>query len=239
MTVPLARQPEADLERLVAARTAELSELLNFVTNSWDQEKRALSRQLHDSLGSSLTAMTMHLGLLARQLPDDPLLQERATLIKQLLASVISRNRDTQAALWNDKFEFLGIEAALGELIEQFASEQAMAAHLQLPQGDFSCSHEHGLAVLRCAEEALRNVAAHARARSVELTLEDSAEVLTLSVRDDGVGLAAHAAPAGHSGHGLRLLRARAASLGGEVRLAAQAGAGCCLTLSLPKAAQS
>jgi signal transduction histidine kinase len=236
MTVPQKRPPDADLERLVDAHTADLSELLAHVTHCWDEDRRNLSRQLHDNLGSSLTALTMHLGLLFSQLPPDKALQERAALIKQLLASIISRNRETQTALWNDKFEFLGIQAALGELVEQFGAAHALTARLSLPEEEIHCPHPHGLALLRCAEEGLCNIAAHARADEVDLIVDDNDDVVMLTVRDNGVGLPApDTANARANGHGLRLLRARAACLGGSLTLAANGERGCTLTLTLPK----
>ena len=76
-----------------AARAADLSELLGHINTSWDNERRALSRQLHDSLGSSLTALTMHLGLLMQKMPQEPALQDRAAHMKTLLMQIVETNR--------------------------------------------------------------------------------------------------------------------------------------------------
>ncbi|UUZ49313.1 histidine kinase [Massilia sp. B-10] len=61
-------QLEAQIALRVAERTADLSELLGHVATCWDDERRQLARQLHDTLGSSMTALTMHLALLTQQL---------------------------------------------------------------------------------------------------------------------------------------------------------------------------
>src|SRR5471032_2401614 len=100
-----------------AQREAELIELLGHVNNSWDDERRALARQLHDSLGSSLTALTMHLGLLTQKMPAEPALLDRAAHMKQLLMQIVETNRQMQIKLWNDKLEFLGVRVALGEAV--------------------------------------------------------------------------------------------------------------------------
>ncbi len=71
MSASAPEQLEADLERRVAERTADLTELLGHLTHCWDEERRQLARKLHDSLGSSMTALTMHLGLLTHQLPKE------------------------------------------------------------------------------------------------------------------------------------------------------------------------
>ena len=66
-----AHEPQSD-------RAADLEELLAYLNASWDDERRTLARQMHDSLGSSLTALTMHLGLLTSKLPQEPALLDRA-----------------------------------------------------------------------------------------------------------------------------------------------------------------
>src|SRR5687768_11060792 len=98
---------------------AELRELLGYVNNCWDDERRALARQMHDSLGSSLTALTMHLGLLTAKLPQEPALHDRAAQMKNLLHTIIETNRAMQHKLWNDKLEFLGMRVALAELVAE------------------------------------------------------------------------------------------------------------------------
>lgn len=141
---------------------AELRELLGYINNCWDDERRALSRQMHDSLGSSLTALTMHLGLLTSKLPQEPALLERAAQMKNLLHTVIETNRAMQHKLWNDKLEFLGMRVALGELVTQFAAEQQIKASCSLPDDEPACPRTHRVVLLRAAEECLRNIAVHA-----------------------------------------------------------------------------
>lgn len=225
---------ETELERQLAVRNAELTELIGHLAACWDEERRLLARQLHDSLGSSMTALTMHLGLLARQLPPDQALHDRAAQMKQLLASIIETNRAMQLALWNDKLEFLGVKAALAELVSQFGQAHGIAARASLPDEDLACSRAEGVALLRCAEEGLRNVAAHAQASEAEVILDDDGEQLALTVRDNGIGPGTGQA-ASFSCHGLRLLRERARALGGTLTLAARPEGGAALTITLPK----
>jgi signal transduction histidine kinase len=237
MSAPAPQPPATELERQLAARTAELSELLAHLTSCWDAEKRQLARQLHDSLGSSMTALTMHLGLLAQQLPAEGKARDRAAQMKQLLATIIETNRTMQLELWNDKLEFLGIKAALGELVSEFRREHGVAARASLPDDDPEYSREQSVALLRCAEEGLRNVLAHAQASAVEIILDDDGDQAMLTVRDDGVG-PGDADMSSFSCHGLRLLRERARALGGTLTLGPGPEGGTALTLVLPKAAQ-
>jgi signal transduction histidine kinase len=234
MTASAPQQLDAELERLVAERTADLSELLAHLTTSWDDDRRLLARKMHDSLGSSMTALTMHLALLSQQMPAEKVLQDRSAQMKQLLTNIIETNRQMQRSLWNDKLEFLGIKAAIRELVSEFGSDHQITARISLPEQDASYPRVQGVALLRCVEEGLRNIAAHARATEVDVILDDNGEEIMLTVRDNGVGPAPlHAAASGH--HGLRMLRERAHYLGGELTLAPAQQHGTVLTVTLPK----
>lgn len=234
MTAPSHHQSSAAAASDPAERGADLAELLGHVMSSADDDKRLLARKLHDHLGSSMTALTMHLALLTHQLPAEKALQDRAAQMKQLLTNIINTNRDMQLALWNDKLEFLGIRAALRELVDEFGGAHGIAARVSLPDEDPDYSREQGVAMLRCVEEGLRNVAAHAQATEVDVILDDNDEEAMLTVRDNGIGAAA-AATAPLTCHGLRLLRERALFLGGALHIGAGASGGTVLTMTLPK----
>ena len=221
-----------------ANRDADLGELLAHVMQCWDDERRALSRQLHDSLGSSLTALTMHLALLTQKLPQEKALQDRAAQMKQLLLNVIDSNRQTQLKLWNDKLEFLGVNVALKELAEQFGASQPLQVLCSLPEDELECPRQVGVALLRTLEEGLANITAHAGASSVDIVLDDNEDETTLTVKDNGSG------PQGSldgdlSKHGLRCLRERLAAVGGTLTLTANATGGSTLTANIPKTASA
>ena len=222
-------------------RTADLTEMLAYVGACWDDERRLLARQLHDSLGSSMTALTMHLALLSQHIPaDNKSMRDRGAQMKNLLANIIETNRKMQLELWNDKLEFLGIRAALAELVPEFGAAHGLTARTSLPEDDASYSREQGVALLRCAEEGLRNVAAHARASEVDVVLDDDGEQVMLTVRDNGAGLPGGAAVMEATRcHGLRLLRERSRFLGGTLELCAADGGGALLRMTLPKVART
>ncbi|SDF60697.1 MULTISPECIES: sensor histidine kinase [unclassified Duganella] len=219
-----------------ALRSADLSELLGHVHTCWDNERRSLSRQLHDSLGSSLTALTMHLGLLMQKLPPEPALQDRAGHMKKLLGQIVETNRQMQLKLWNDKLEFLGVRVALDELVTQFGEQRGITARCSLPEEELDCPRSHGIVLLHTLEEALRNIIQHAQASEVDVIVDDNEDEVMLTVKDNGVGLSGPV-PAGESAgkFGLRMARERAAYLGGTLTLSAGAEGGVTLTMILPK----
>lgn len=217
-----------------ALRAADLSDLLGHVNTCWDNERRALARQLHDSLGSSLTALTMHLGLLTAKLPKDPALLDRATQMKNLLHTIIETNRQMQHRLWNDKLEFLGIRVALSELVTQFGEQHGITARCSLPDEEPMVPRSHAVVLLRTLEEGLRNVTAHAGASEVEVIVDDNEDEIMLTVKDNGVGPGAQ--PSGTDGkYGLRVVRERALYLDGTLSLTPHPAGGSALTVVLPK----
>ena len=234
MTALAPTQFDAEVERRVAEQTAQLRELLGHVTASWDDERRQLARQLHDSLGSSMTALTMHLALLTQQMPAEPVLQNRSAQMKKLLVNIINTNRDMQVAIWNDKLEFLGVKAALSEVVSQFGTEHRIDARISLPDEDSSYGRAQGVVLLRALEEGLRNIVRHAGASEVDVILDDNDEDIMLTVRDNGVG-PRHGDQQATRCHGLRLLGERAHYLGGTLTLSAAPGGGAALTLTLPR----
>jgi len=214
-----------------AARAAELAELLDYQTTCWDDAQRLLARRLHDSLGSSMTALTMHLALLSQHLPEAQ--RDRAGQMKNLLNNIIETNRKMQLTLWNDKLEFLGPKAAIAELVTEWAREHGIKARASLPDEDPAYSRAQGVALLRAAEEGLRNVLVHAKATEVDVILDDDGDQAMLTVRDNGVG-PGDASDGDLSRHGLRLLRERARQLGGTLTLGPAHEGGTALTLVLP-----
>ncbi len=217
-------------------RSADLSELLGHLTICWDDERRALARKLHDSLGSSMTALTMHLALLTQQMPQDKNLQDRGAQMKTLLMNIINANRELQVSIWNDKLEFLGVRAALAELVAEFGQRHGLTVRLSLPDEEAVYARNQGVALLRTCEEGLRNALAHAAgATEIDVILDDNDEETMLTVRDNGAGPTPP--PPDTVCHGLRALRERARYLGGTLRFAALPGGGSALAITLPRAA--
>lgn len=233
---PAPASPPPPAQHPAALRNAELSDLLGHLHNCWDNERRSLSRQLHDSLGSTLTALTMQLGLLTQKMPPDPALQDRAAQMKQLLLQVVETNRQMQMRLWNDRLEFLGVRVALCEAVEQFGAQQHISARCRLPEQELQCPRSHGVVLLHALEEGLRNIAAHAHASAIDVQVDETPDSITLRLKDNGVGLVSGNDQSSGK-FGLRTVRERAAYLGGTLSLTGHPDGGTLLTLELPKQA--
>jgi len=226
---------ETQLEALVTARTAEVSELMAHLEATREEEKRAIARELHDDLGSALTALNMHLAILFQQMPADSRLVDRSVQIKGLLTSVTQTTRRIQAGLRPDKLDIFGIKTAIAEQALEFENYTGVSCRVDLPDEELSYPPQIDIALFRMVQEALNNIAKHAKANRVEIVLDDTDDHVVLSIRDDGVGIEA-SQKAGTVTHGLRGMRERAGYLGGDVKIISAAGKGTSIVITLPKA---
>ena len=230
------REHETQLEALVTARTAEVSELIGHLEATREEEKRAIARELHDDLGSALTALNMHLAILFQQLPDETKLMDRVAQIKSLLSAVTQTTRRIQVGLRPDKLDIFGIKTAISELAIEFEDYTGVVCRVDLPDEEVSYAPQIDIALFRMVQEALNNIAKHAHATRVDIVLDDLDDRVALSIRDNGVGMPAQQ-PAGMLTHGLRGMRERAGYLGGEVKIISAPGNGTGIVITLPKEA--
>jgi signal transduction histidine kinase len=192
----LAAQLQAGREQLVAAR---------------EEERRRLRRDLHDGLGPSLGAVVLRIDTarnLAADRPEeaDRLLRRARDDVAAALADVRRLVHDLRPPALDD----LGLAGAVRQQAERVLPPAVAATVTADDLGDLPAAVE--VAAYRIASEALANVARHARAARVEVTLRRDGGALVVGVADDGRGIPADA-PAGV---GLVSLRERAAELGGS-----------------------
>lgn len=225
---------ETQLEALVATRTIEVRELIGHLEATREEEKRAIAREMHDDLGSSLTALNMHLAILFQYMPAEPKLTERSVQIKALLSSVTQATRRIQVGLRPDKLDIFGIKTAIADQALEFEHYTGVTCHADLPDEELAYPPQLDIALFRMVQEALNNIAKHAGATRVDVVLDDTDDSVILSIRDNGVGMPVDQ-PAAAITHGLRGMRERAGYLGGDVRIASAPGKGTSIVITLPK----
>lgn len=225
---------ETQLEALVAARTSEVSELIGHLEATREEEKRAIARELHDDLGSALTALNMHLSLVFQQIPNDQKVVERIGKIKVLLESITTATRRIQAGLRPDKLDVFGIKVAIAEQAAEFEKYSAVKCNASLPDEDLHYAPHVDIALFRMVQEALNNIAKHAQASQVDIVLDDTDDEINLTIRDNGIGISLEQ-PGAVMTHGLRGMRERAGYLGGSVKVSSAAGKGTSIIIMVPK----
>jgi two-component system NarL family sensor kinase len=185
-----------------------------------EEERRRLSRELHDETAQLLSAVKLELGV-ARERAAPELagsLDKALALLDEGIRSVRNVTNDLRPALLED----LGLVPALRALVQDFRDRSGIAATFAAPAELPKLSGEAELALFRAVQEGLANVARHADAHAVTVTLSGGPDGVALSLTDDGRGLPPGLDPerAHENGRmGLAGMRERLAAVGGTMRV--------------------
>jgi len=221
-------------EREVRRSKDELKELASAASTAREQEKMRIARELHDELAQAMTGLKMDLAMVRMTAPNPPPeLSGRVDKMERQIDMTIAAMRRIAADLRPLALDDLGLAPALESLVNTFRQRSGVACELALSHPDFDLSDAHATAVFRIVQEALTNVAKHARATAVEVNVLHEGDALVISVRDNGAGFAVDSARKPNS-FGLLGLRERAYLLGGEVRVTSTPGSGTEIEVRLP-----
>jgi len=225
-----------ELYRGLAARTAELERLAARMVHQHEEERRRLSRELHDETAQVFAAVNLQLGLLRERADpaDAPRLDRALSLVGDGIRSIRAVTDRLRPPLLDD----LGLLPALRGLIDEFIEHQGMEVRFDAPSRLPDLSRDAELALFRALQEALSNIARHARAARVDVRIRWTGDTLTLEVSDDGEGLSGGGDVASRSvltgGMGLEGMRERVSLLGGQLSVRDRNGRGVELTVTLP-----
>ncbi len=203
-----------------------------------DEERKRLSRELHDGIGQMLTGLK----LLSENIRSADNLTERDQTIfanlKSLLVRTIQETRNVSNNLMPPVLSDFGLVAALRQLTEQQAreSDQVISLHSALEKRRFGQPVEIGL--YRIAQEAVHNAIKHAGAESIQVDLSIRQQQLVLRIADDGCGLPPDVINGPTGSQGLHNMRERAKLLGGRFRLLSKPDRGTRVIISLPLVAE-
>ena len=211
----------AALYRALESRTADLERLSLRMVRQHEDERRRLSRELHDETAQVFSAVKMQLGMLREGV--DGTQRQRFDRVLALIDTGIGSIRSVTADLRPSLLDDLGLLPALRSLCAEFAERTGISASVALPDRPLPALPEDAdLALFRALQEGLSNVARHARAGTVTVRIAGDAGGVRVTLTDDGGGLPASADPARweREGHmGLVGMRERIGALGGTVTL--------------------
>jgi PAS domain S-box-containing protein len=227
-------------ETALRASREQLRELAARLESIREEEKTRLARDLHDDMGQLLTGLTMDLeaieeGLTA--LPAEgpvPALLERAVDASELAARTADSLQRAVSALRPAALDRLGLCPALRQECRRFQARTGIRCELIADEEPAGYGADQDTALFRIAQEALTNVARHARASRVEVAVEGSPEEVVLRVQDDGRGVDPAAVPP--RSMGIVGMRERAERLGGELAVAPGPSGGTVVRVRLPLA---
>ncbi|NEO74289.1 sensor histidine kinase [Moorena sp. SIO3H5] len=195
------------------------------------QERNRIAREIHDSLGHSLTVFNLHLEAALRLLQSDP--DEAKEFIleaKQLGKTALKDVRQSVASLRLNPLQQQSLENAIASLIEDFQKSTAISptCHLHLKR---SIPADIKIAVYRIVQEGLTNIFKYANPTEVDIQIQTAATALQLIIKDNGIGFSLNQ---NTTGFGLQGMRERTQALGGTFKIETAPGAGCQIIAHFP-----
>ena len=218
----------------LAQRQDELAAFSTRLMSVHEEERRRVARELHEELGSSLTAILSYLWLFDRHRPEDvETLQSRAADARRLVAKTIAEMRELSQDLRPSALDDYGLLPSLDSQVKTFTERHGIVVTFSAAGVPERLPADIETAVYRITQEALTNVVRHAGARHVRVVLAAVGDEIELEVEDDGVGIVTKPKN-GDAGTGLIGIRERVRALGGSVALTS--GSGAHLRVRLPVA---
>jgi signal transduction histidine kinase len=237
----VAQQLGVSIENALLAVEAQrhelvLGELLRQVVGAQEAERQRIARELHDATGQSLTAIGLGLRGVETQLAQsecDPALAplaEQARELRYFAQNALGELRNVISDLRPPQLDELGLAAGLRWYVQSYARRRKVDATFTA-EGDDSClPADYRTVLFRIAQEALTNIAKHAHATQISVTLLMDKESVEVVVTDNGVGfdptLPDHLADQPTVGWGIVGMRERALLLGGKCTIDTAPGAG-------------
>ena len=181
-----------------------------------EDERRILAQELHDEVGQACTALRIEAAYICKAIHNNPnAALESAKRIDQSSLRMHSLARDMLKRLRPPNLDSLGLEESLKELCSSWEQHCRIQCHTLINALPHDLPDALSTTIYRVTQEALTNIAKHANASQVWISLDGSQDVLTLSISDNGQGL--HPTTSGSHGLGFTGMRERIASLQGHI----------------------
>lgn len=220
------------LEDEVRERTATLAELATHLQQVRETERGYLARELHDELGSLLTAAKLDVARLKSRLADAPDATQRLQHLNELLNSGIALKRRIIEDLRPSSLSNLGLVASLEILGREFAEHSGMEVEMVLEP--VSLDEANQLTVYRMVQESLTNIGKYAQASEASIVMKNYGNHVVVEVADNGKGFDTQQARP--STHGLAGMRHRVEAARGKLSVLSKPGEGTRLSAILPAA---
>ncbi len=210
-------------------QTAELGRVSWHMLQDQEATARRFSHELHDELGQSLTAIKANLSAL-EQNGHSRRVEDCLRVVDEAIGNVRQMSQLLRPIILDD----FGLEASLRWLCEGFSARTGIDVRFNSSYSG-RLSDETETHLFRIAQEALTNIARHAGAKHVDITLQSLGEEIVLRIADDGSGMpTAPPATARPRGHGMIGMRARARSAGGDLEVRSRPGEGVLIEVRAP-----
>lgn len=227
------REERNRLEEVVSERTATLTELATHLQQVREDERGHLARELHDELGSLLTAAKLDVARLKSKIDlSTPEVSERVAHLIETLNSGIALKRRIIEDLRPSSLSNLGLTTALEILTREFGERSNIEVECSLESVDLTESTQ--LTVYRIVQESLTNIGKYAKASHVIVTVHNYPTYVAVQIQDDGQGF--ELASMRPNSHGLAGMKHRVEAVGGRLTVASQPSKGTTISAVIPLA---
>ncbi|SAL76059.1 histidine kinase [Caballeronia arvi] len=226
---------QEELDRLVFERTRQLEALAWHLQSVSENEKTELARELHDELGSILTASKMDVAWVRGKLKDtEPAMAEKLARALGNLDQGIALKRRIIEDMRPTVLANFGLVTALRSLVDEAAQRNGWSIESDLPGEDVKLGEAIEIALFRVAQETLTNAAKYARASQIRVALDVDDENVSLSITDDGIGIRPQDLKRTQT-HGLVGMRQRVSARGGRFEIERVTPHGTAISVSMPR----
>ncbi|MBI4776475.1 MAG: sensor histidine kinase [Deltaproteobacteria bacterium] len=228
------RHTQQELER----SRQELRRLTEHLQAAREEERTWVAREIHDQLGQTLTSLCMELAWIERKLSkkgvlSDPALIDTIHSMSSTIDGAIGLIREISSELRPGVLDRIGLMAAMEWQAERFSEKAGIECRLTLPPGEFQLDAGRSTALFRIFQEILTNVARHARATEVRISLANDSGRLVLEVNDNGRGILGSDISDSRA-FGILGMRERTAALGGDFHIEGAPGKGTRVVVRIP-----
>lgn len=196
-----------------------------------ENERKRISRELHDEMGQGLMTLRLYLGSLVQE--SEGVLKQKAEEALAMVDQTIDGLRRIIARLSPRPLEQFGLVGAIRKEAERLSKQTGMKPHLSLPKDLHPLDHEIEVAAYRSVQEGLHNIGRHSAARNFGVALEASSQALTLRIDDDGTGFSGRARKSSQT-FGVVGMRERLQELNGILRIHSRKTGGTRIEIEIP-----
>jgi two-component system sensor histidine kinase UhpB len=229
-------QSKLEEEEIKRSR-AQLAELSAHVNQVKEQERTRIAREIHDDLGGNLTAIKMSLALLARRLPPEAQLGDKAEYLDSLVDRTIESVHRISGDLRPSILDF-GLVAAIDWQATEFEKQTGIGCAFESNRKDIVLHPDQATALFRIFQEALTNISKHAGATEVRVELVRGTRNVRLQIADNGCGIAIRDRTKPKS-FGIRGMIERASALGGDLSVTGGPDGGSVVSVKVPLEAKT
>jgi len=225
----------ARFEEIATAR-AELKQLSARLVEAQENERRSISRELHDAVGQALSGIRVELATLSRKIRNQQLdgLETQVDEIKEMVEECVGVVRNMALLLRPSMLDDLGLVPALQWQAREVSKRTGVRVKIAAEHVSEELPEEHKTCIYRVVQEALHNCVQHSAANMVRVTVRQERDRIRLTIQDDGKGFDTQS----ERGMGLLGIEERVSHLGGSFSVESQPGAGAILGIVLPLLAE-